>query len=190
MPRWATPTARSTCRPTGGTAPPAVPQRLDIADRRGCDLDPVDPTTTEGRLTLTASVWADQVERLDRLRGALQLARRVPATVDRASLDAWVPTQLRRPPGGIATVVYHSVVAEYLDDATRERFTTAMATAGARADAAHPLAWVRLEPISELRHHGVAVTLWPEGATRTVARCGAHGADVEWLGDDNGPARG
>lgn len=172
------------------TPPPAPPSRLDVADRRGCDLHPVDPTTREGRLTLTASVWADQTARHERLRGALEVARRVPAVVDRASLDTWVSTQLRELPTGVATVVYHSVVAEYLDGRTRDRFVEAVTAAGERADRSRPLAWVRLEPISELRRHGVALTLWPGGDTATLARCGAHGDDAVWQGDDNGPRRG
>ncbi|MBW3604577.1 MAG: DUF2332 domain-containing protein [Actinobacteria bacterium] len=172
------------------TPPPAPPARLDVADRRGCDLHPVDPTTNEGRLILTASVWADQAARHARLRGALEVARRVPAVVDRASLDAWVGAQLRELPAGVATVVYHSVVAEYLDGRTRDRFVEAVTAAGERADRSRPLAWVRLEPISQLRQHGVALTLWPGGDTATLARCGAHGDDTVWQGDDNGPRPG
>ncbi|CAN5861115.1 DUF2332 domain-containing protein [soil metagenome] len=172
------------------TPPPEAPARLDVVDRRGCDRAPVDPTTPEGRLTLTASVWADQRERHERLRGALALARTIPAIVDRASLDAWTRAQLVELPDGAATVVYHSVVSEYLDDTTRERFVAALTDAGARATPDSPLAWVRLEPVSRLRHHGVQMTLWPGSQTRTLARCGAHGSDVVWLDGDSGPSAG
>lgn len=162
--------------------PPFAADGIVVVDRRGCDRMPVDPTTAEGRLALTASVWADQSERLDRLRGALELARRHPAIVDRASLDTWTEQQLRGATPGVATVVFHSVVSEYLPDLVRARFVEALRAAGRRAAADRPLAWVRLEPISTLRHHGVQMTLWPGGQTRTLARCGAHGTDVEWLG--------
>jgi hypothetical protein len=67
---------------------PAAPVRIDfrlegaapstraaeIAERRGCDLRPVDPSTEDGRLTLLSFVWADQIGRLDRLRAALTVA--------------------------------------------------------------------------------------------------------------------
>lgn len=155
--------------------------RIDVADRRGCDLHPLDPATSEGRLTLMASVWADQGARLERLRGALAIARDVPAAVDQMPLDQWTALQVQDLPTGQATVVYHSVVSEYLDAPARQRFETTLRTAGDSATAAHPLAWVRLEPISQLRHHGIQVTLWPGGQTRPVARCGAHGTEVEWL---------
>jgi hypothetical protein len=164
-------------------APPAVAENITVVARRGCDRAPVDATTSEGRLALTASVWADQRERLERLRGALELARRHPAPVDAASLDAWTAQQVAEPPSErAATVVYHSVVIEYVPDDVRRRFVTALHAAGERASADRPLAWVRLEPVSELRHHGVQLTLWPGGDTTTLARCGAHGTDVEWLG--------
>jgi hypothetical protein len=164
--------------------PPIVGDGVRVVERRGCDRDPVDPTTAEGRLALTASVWADQRARLERLRGAIELARRYPATVDRGSLDAWTERQVGNLPAGCATVVFHSVVSEYLPAQVRERFVAALRDAGIRATQARPLAWLRLEPITALRHHGLALTLWPGGATRTLARCGAHGTDVEWLGDD------
>jgi hypothetical protein len=161
--------------------PPEVPGRIDVASRRGCDRTPVDPTTAEGRLALTASVWADQRDRLDRLRGAIELAQRHPAPVDHASLDSWTEEQLRTLPAGCATVVFHSVVSEYVPTLVWERFVAAVRDAGAHATTARPLAWVCLEPISALRHHGLEVTMWPGGDTRILARCGAHGTDVEWL---------
>lgn len=172
------------------TPPPDPPARLTVVDRRGCDVDPVDPATPEGRLTLTASVWADQRQRHERLRGALSIARRVPAVVDRAGLDDWTRDQLVELPDGVATVVYHSVVLEYVDDPTRQAFVDALHEAGARATVVNPLAWVRLEPVDELRHHGVQMTLWPGGGTRTLALSGAHGTDVVWLGGDSAPRAG
>ena len=171
------------------TPPPSCPARLAVDDRRGCDRAPVDPTTPDGRTTLTAAVWADQRDRLARLRGALRIAAQVPVEVDRASLDGWTRQQLAALPTGVATVVFHSVVEEYVDDATRERFVATLDDAGRRATPGAPLAWVRVEPVSQLRHHEVQATLWPGGRPRTLARCGAHGTAVEWLGDDKSAAR-
>ena len=59
----------------GAPVPPADVGAAGGASASGCDLDPVDVTTTEGRLHLTSFVWPDQVERLERLRAAYQLAR-------------------------------------------------------------------------------------------------------------------
>ena len=65
----------------GSLPPVGVP--LSIVERRGCDLDPVVPTTSEGQIRLASYVWPDDLERLHRLRGAVELARQVPATVVR-----------------------------------------------------------------------------------------------------------
>lgn len=158
--------------------PELVDVRVDVVERRGCDLRPVDPTSEEGRLALRAAVWADQLQRFARLRGALELAARVPAVVDVASLEQWLPVQLAQTRAGMATVVYHSVVDEYLPAEARRAFHAALEDAGSRATRVAPLAWLRLEPTTELRHHGVRLVTWPERRERLLAICGAHGTEV------------
>lgn len=157
-----------------GTRAPDV----SVAERRGCDLAPVDPTSPEGRLALRSSVWADQRARFERLEGALAVAEGVPATVDRARVRDWLPRQLVEPVPGVATVVFHSVVEEYLDARERAVLHNTVAAAGARATTAAPVAWLSLEPITELRHHGIRLRRWPDGDERVLAVCGAHGHDV------------
>src|SRR5207248_425262 len=103
-------------------------------------------TSPEDRLSLTASVWADQLERLELLRAALQVARSVPATIDRASAGGWLETALAEPAAGVVTVVFHSVVLQYLSDDERPRVHDLIQAAGARATDDAPLAWLRLEP--------------------------------------------
>src|SRR5215469_16297933 len=60
--------------PGGWQGEPPPTSRVDVIERVGGDLAPVDPTTADGRLRLTAYVWPDQADRLSRLRGALTLA--------------------------------------------------------------------------------------------------------------------
>ena len=112
---------------------PPLPTDLRVVERAGCDRRPVDLSTEEGRLSLLSSVWADQQPRFARLRGALEIARRVPAPVVEADLAAWLPAQLEEARPGQATVVYHSIVDEYLPSATRQAFHECLDTAGARA---------------------------------------------------------
>lgn len=156
-------------------APAHVDATLAISSRLGCDPNPIDPATPDGRRALLASVWADQGPRFRRLEGALALAAQVPATVVRASADAFVAERLAAPAPGVTTVVYHSVVQEYFDADTALRFRATLEAAGARATAEAPLGWLRLEPASALRHHGVTLTTWPGGDERLLAVCGAHG---------------
>ena len=160
------------------TSPPRVEPRLRVAERWGCDRRPIDPTSDDGRLSLLASVWADQGLRFARLRGALEVARRVPVGLEQADLADWLPRRLTMATPGLATVVYHSVVDEYLSDATRGRFHGALREAGGRASTAAPLFWLHLEPLPDQVRFAVTLTRWPGGEARTLAYAGAHGTDV------------
>lgn len=159
---------------------PGDPRQLfDVVDRRGCDLRPIDPTTPDGRARVSSSVWCDQVDRFERLGAALRTAQRVPATVDQASAAAWVGDQLAGRIPDAATVVFHSVVQEYLPDQEWARLLAALEEAGDRATTDAPVAHVRLEPVSTLRQHGISVRIWPHAPDeRLLATCGAHGTDV------------
>jgi hypothetical protein len=161
-------------------AAPPFGGRATVAERAGCDPSPLDPTSDEGRLTLVSYVWPDQAERLARLEGAIALARRVPATVDRAPAAAWVAARLAAPAPGRATVVYHSIVMQYLTPDERAEVEAALAAAGTRATADAPLARLAMEPKDELAD--VRLTIWPGGEERLVARAGYHGAPVQWRG--------
>jgi hypothetical protein len=155
------------------------PRSLTVVERRGCDLRPIDPSSAEGRLGLEASIWADQGERFRRLRGALSVAARLAARVDRASVDEWLAERLAEPvPAGTVTVVYHSIVEEYLEPRVRAAFEATLGEAGARASSDAPLAWARLEPEPGMLRYTVKVTTWPGGRERVLATSGAHGDRV------------
>ncbi len=158
--------------------PPELPAAFDVAERAGCDRNPVDATTPEGRLTLLSYVWPDQLERVRRLEAAIGVARRVPATVEEADADDWVARRLAEPRPGMATVVVHSIVAQYLSAAQRRRFRQALAEAGQRATGAAPLAWLRLEPGGERAE--LRLTTWPHGDERLLATSGYHGGPIWW----------
>src|SRR5262249_23205228 len=85
---------------SGGGLPFDV--RATVAERAGCDPNPLDPTTDEGRTTLLSFVWPDQADRLALVRAACDVARRVPATVERANGADWVAARLARPAPGMA----------------------------------------------------------------------------------------
>lgn len=161
------------------SAAPPLPERFDVAERRGCDPAPIDPATEEGRQRLRSFVWPDQLERSRRLEAALAVAARVPAVVERADGPDWVAERVAEAPAGVATVVVHSIVLQYLPRERRGAFRDAMAAAGRRASEAAPLAWLRFEPggdVAELR-----LALWPEGRDELLATSGFHGAPARWL---------
>jgi hypothetical protein len=157
---------------------PALPARFDVVERRGCDRNPLDATTDEGRLTLLSYVWPDQLERIARLEAAIEVARRVPAELDQADAVDWVEAQLAQPRPGVATVVAHAIVFQYLSSDRRRRFRAAMETAGRRATASAPLAWLRMEPAGDRAE--VRLTTWPGGAEELLASVGYHGSPIWW----------
>jgi hypothetical protein len=155
-----------------GAGRPPLDAPLRIASRAGCDTRPVDPRSEEGRLTLTSYVWPDQLERLERLRAALAVAREVDAPVERAGAADWIEARLAEPAPGTATVVFHSIVMQYLPEDERERFERAV------RNASGGVAWLRMEPADEAAD--VRLRLGEED--RLIARAGYHGAFLDWLG--------
>lgn len=163
--------------PWFGGAPP-LDVAVDVAERRGCDVEPIDVTTASGRQRLRSFVWADQLDRLGRLDAALAVAVADPPVVDRAAAPAWLRAQLHEPAPGASTVVAHSIVFQYLDEVARAELLEVIDGAGHRATEAAPLAWLRLEPggdQAELR-----LTTWPGGVTRLLATSAYHGPPVVW----------
>jgi hypothetical protein len=158
--------------------PARLPPEVAVVERRGCDRRPIDVTTDEGRLQLESSLWADQVQRLARLRGACAVAACVPASVEPVSVDEWLPRKIAEPRPGTTTVVYHAIVYEYFTDAVRRAFHEALDRAGAAASPDAPLAWLRFEATPATRGYAATLTSWPGGEERVVATAGAHGADV------------
>ena len=163
-----------------GTPPPSGEPR--IIERLGCDLAPVDPGTTQGRLTLTSYVWADMVARLERLRGALELAARIPARVLTAGAGDFLDgLELAE---GSTLVVWHSVMWQYVDEPERERVLARLDALGATATSQAGLAHLSLEPRpdSPLGTRDMLVTLrtWPDGPGRVLGRAAAHGIPVIW----------
>ncbi|HYL74952.1 MAG TPA: DUF2332 domain-containing protein [Bryobacteraceae bacterium] len=163
--------------PFVGDPPANVP--VAVVERRGCDLNPIDPTTGEGRLTLLSFVWPDQTARFQLLAKAIEMARIVPSTLDRANAVEWLEAQLARPRNGAATVVFHSIVLLYLSNGDRQRVEQLLARAGEQATKDAPLAWLSMEPGED--QTDVRLTLWPSGERKRIATAGYHGRPVSLL---------
>jgi hypothetical protein len=160
-----------------GKAPP-LDVDARVVERAGCDRNPLDPTTEEGRLTVLAYVWADQLDRIRLLEAALAIAAAVPVRLERADAADWLDQRLTVDEGA-ATVLFHSIVVQYLERERRVHMRKRIEAVGAEATDAAPLAWVRMEPAGE--RADVRVTTWPGGEERLLATAGYHGRDVEWL---------
>jgi hypothetical protein len=126
--------------------PPPLDRVAEVAKRKGCDIEPIDPTTDEGALSLRSFIWADQLGRLSLLDGAISIARDVSAEVERLDAPTFLERELATPSHGLTTVVYHSVFMQYVSDDSRMRISTAIdeATSSATPDA--PVYYLRMEP--------------------------------------------
>jgi len=157
--------------------PPPV-RDVAVISRTGGDLAPVDPVSEEGRLLLLAYVWADQADRLERLRGACDLASDVPAEIRRESASETIAGIELQP--GTWTVLWHSIFQQYLDAAQMGEMAAGVAGLGASATETARFAHVTLELAKPGPDTPVEVTTWPGGACRVIGTALPHGIPVTW----------
>ncbi|MEX0971264.1 MAG: DUF2332 family protein [Paracoccaceae bacterium] len=165
-------------------AGPTPPRHgLRVIARAGCDLNPLDAADPADKLRLRAYLWADQPDRLARTDGAIdvQTQHALPKVARMDALD-FLRARLSMAHTGALHVVYHTIMWQYLPAAAQKAGEALIASAGARATAAAPLAWLRME--ADGSDEGAAVTLrtWPDGETRLLARADFHGRWVKWFG--------
>lgn len=156
-----------------------------VIERRGCDLNPIDPTTTSGRARLTSYVWMDDVDRFEQLRHALQVAAEIPALVVKEDAAEFVGAISLAP--GSTTVLWHSSMWGYLPAPTRLRIGQLVDELGVAAAPDMPLWHVAWEPIPHDRErHELTVQVWDgtprSGSVRTLANGTTHGREVTLVG--------
>lgn len=169
-----------------GEPPVAAP--IEIVSVRGCDVRPLDATDPAVEARLAAYVWAETPARAERLRKAIAMQRAKPVDLVQADAADWIEARLAEPQqAGVTRVLMHSVVWQYLPEASATRIRAAMNTAGARATAEKPLGWVMMEPDRAVAHQVVRVKSWPgHDEWQVMATAHAHGAWVRNGGADDG----
>lgn len=153
---------------------------VTVADRAGCDISPIDLSHHDASLRLKSYVWPDQTERFRMLDGALAMANRYPPPLETADAGEWVARQVAVPRPGVATVVYHSIAAQYFSPETKAALHAALTHAGERATPEAPVAWLRMEAPDLAVLPDVTLTLWPGGEERLLGQAHPHGAFVHW----------
>lgn len=157
---------------------------LRFEDPVGGDLDPVDVSTAAGRLTLSAYVWPDQAARWERLRAALALAAEHPPDVRRVgAADLLDDLELRE---GCVTVVWHSVVRQYLAAEERVRVDRRLEALGSAATTRAPFAHLAMEPgrrgAGTPSGMDVVLRTWPgTGEVRVLGHAAPHGLPTTWV---------
>lgn len=162
------------------TPPTSMPALIDVVEQAASDAFPIDIATPDGALAIQSFVWPDQTERLARLRAALVVAEQHPLEVERADAGEWLERRLATPlPLGATTVVFHSIVWQYLPPTTRQAVRSCLLTAGEAATPSSPLCWLRMEPATAT-HADLRLTSWPGGEEIRLAEVGYHGHRVDW----------
>jgi hypothetical protein len=158
---------------------PEIPPSIEIASRAGCDLSPVDATSAEGRLTLLSYVWADQLNRIRQLDAAIKIASTLSCVIEKKSAADWLAGRLAEPAPGVATVVFHSVVWQYIPAQEQQKIVQIIEEAGRRASALAPLAWLKMEPAEKRAE--VRLRLYPGFSDRAIATTRPHAPSIHWL---------
>lgn len=164
---------------------PHVPRTgARVHRRRGVDISPLDVAETDDEVRLLSFLWPDQKARVERTRSAIAIAKQHPPMVDNASADEWIHSQLSRPQER-ATLVFHSIVWQYLGVGTQNRLRNELHEAGQRATQQAPLLWVRMEPSGPVAD--VQVDMWDGTSVQPqhwrLAEVGYHGQNLNWLAD-------
>ncbi len=165
-----------------GERPPEV--AIEFVSVRGCDVAPLDATDPAVEARLSAYVWAETPLRAERLKRSIAMQRDHAVDLVKADAADWIEARLAEPQAeGVARVLMHSVVWQYIAPAGQARIEAAMTAAGARATADRPLGWVAYEADRTVNRHSLTVRSWPgDGAAKRYATAHPHGAWVEWEG--------
>ncbi|WP_236794863.1 DUF2332 domain-containing protein [Amycolatopsis sp. GM8] len=166
---------------TANDATPLPSRVPDVVWRAGLDLNPLDVRDPDDCAWLEALIWPGEEERIPRLRGALEIARRDPPPVHRGDLRADFLALAAEAPRDATLVVFHTAVMMYVREAAdREAFAAAVAESGA--------VWLsnespRVTPGISREHDAVIAR---DGCVlardhRPIALTDPHGTWLDWL---------
>jgi hypothetical protein len=149
--------------------------------RVGIDRHPVDLTTEEGALLLQSFVWADQEQRLARLRRAIEVLRRDPPRLLQGDYVEQLPHTLARRDLSGLTLVYHSASLSFLRPEARERVRAAIADEGERGSLAYVSYEFDEEAAESYEGFILDARVYPGGELQRLARLDGHGNRLRWI---------
>jgi len=164
---------------TGPSPPQATVQ---VTGRKGCDTAPLDLGNDADRLRLRSYVWPDQPHRMARLNAAIGTARATGIAVERTTIGNWLEGALAPRREGRLTLLFHTIVWQYLPAYEAAVAEAIIRDAGARASKDAPLARLAMEWNTTAASAEISLTTWPGGETRQLGFAHAHGDWIEWNG--------
>lgn len=165
-----------------GASPPSA--KVKVVARHAVDRNPLDVRSEETRKMLAAYVWADQLQRLERLEAALDMAAQNPVAIDRNDAAEWLENTLTvAAEAGMCRVVMHTIAFQYFPPEAQQRIRDHMDKVGQGATPESPLAWLSFEASAQggpERRPMLKLRVWPGGGETQLAVCQPHGAEIFW----------
>ncbi len=151
----------------------AIPK---IARRIGIDLNPIDLSDPEEVLWTMSLVWPDQVERVERLKSAIQILKSNPVELHRGDAVTLLPRLVENLSSSLQVCVMHSFTLNQFSIEARNKFEQALCElARDRGLWRISLEWLGTEtPVIILDHYASGKLK----SKKTLARCHGHG---DWL---------
>jgi hypothetical protein len=147
-----------------------------VRGRVGIDKAPIDVTSDDAARLLQAFVWADQTERLERMRAAIDVVREEPPELLRGDFVEALPDVLAAQPGDVLTVVFQTAALGYVEPEGRERIRAALDDAGVDL----PLAFVTAgNPRIGDEDWGLRIVYWPGGGREFAGHAEYHGRWID-----------
>ena len=141
----------------------------EIVRRRGIDTHPIDVTTDEGARLLQAFVWADQADRMERLREAIAIVRDDPPELITGDYVELLPELLADRRDDATTVVMSAVTTVYLEN---DRYAELV-------ERLRDVLWLSLEgPRGDREYDGARLEL---NGRVLAEHVDFHGASMQWV---------
>ncbi|MGX1807378.1 DUF2332 domain-containing protein [Nocardia sp. NPDC055321] len=160
---------------------PPIPERLpEVVYRAGVDINPLNVADPADTRWLEMLIWPEQRDRLERLRGAVEIVRRDPPHLVAEDLVESIAALVDAAPRDVPVLVFGSAVLTYLEPGRRAEFRELVRSL--------PCHWITNEGAGVLEFGGGAPPVARAGATmvlalddRAMGYAGPHGQWVEWF---------
>ena len=161
--------------------PPAslLARDVRVARRRGIDRSPVDVTTEHGARVLQSFVWADQTERLERLRRAIEILRADPPELITGDYVELLGSSLADSLDGSQPVVFQTASTMYLTPDELETLSRAMHAAARE----RPFTYIGTGHGPDNVGYALEAQYFPGGEVERLAVFDFHGEWLEWGGE-------
>jgi hypothetical protein len=158
-----------------------LPDRpLNVVWRAGLDLNPLRVDVADDMAWLATLVWPEQLDRLARLRGAIDVARKFDPAVGRGDLRTDLTALAAKAPSDATLVIFHTAVLAYVQSqGERDAFARSCAKLGARwISNEWPYVFPTIARKAEVERRGMFL-MSVDG--RPVAWTTPHGQTLEWI---------